>query len=258
MDTNRAKVKSVDKAIRIIEALKEFEHAGVTEVAKHLDIPKSSAYNYLKSLEEGGYVISENERYRLSLKFLDLGAVTRKQQQIFGTSLEEIETLANETNELVNLAVEEQGFGVYLYRASGDREVPVDTRIGKHIHLSTTALGKSILAQYPRQRVTEILDNRGLPERTPNTITDRDVLFKELAEIKESDIAFDREERLEGIKCIATTIHDEHDDVIGAISISGPAHRMKGERFEEELPERILETSNLIELKAKYSGDLVH
>lgn len=246
-------VKSVQKTTDIVEALQDLHVAGVTELANRLDMPKSSVYNYLQSLAATGYVTADDGRYRLSLRFLDLGAHTRNQERIYEAGRDEVDNLAEETDELVNILVEEQGRGVYIYRSSGDRDVPVDTRIGKRAHLTTTALGKAILAQYPRSDVEEIVDEHGLPRRTENTITDREVLFEELEIIAETDIAFDREERLEGIKCIATTIHGNDGQVLGAISVSGPAHRMKGQRYEEDLPEQILQAANMIELKAKYS-----
>jgi DNA-binding IclR family transcriptional regulator len=114
-------------------------------------------------------------------------------------------------------------------------------------------MGKAILAHLPESRVHEILDRHGLPEKTEQTITERDALFEELSEIRERGVAFDREERLSGLRCVAVPILSNSSRVEGALSVSGPTSRMQGERFESELPERLRSAANVIELNITYS-----
>lgn len=254
MPKKPTQVKSVRKGIRIVEKLEELHSAGVTELSEQLELPKSSVHNYLQTFENEGYIISENKKYRLSLQFLNLGAMTRKHELVYEAGRDEVDTLAEETDELVNLMVEEQGKGVYIYRSSGNREIPVDTRIGKYVYLTTTALGKAILAHYPEEEVKKVIDQHGIPKQTENTITNKQKLLDELNKVAERGIAFDNEERLDGIKCVATSIHGTDRQPLGSLSISAPAHRMKGDRYNNELPDKLLETSNLIELQMKYDN----
>lgn len=240
------------KTFRIVEGLQELDGAGISELADHLDMPKSSVHNYLHTLEDLGYVLRHEGEYWVGLQFLELGGYIRSHYRVFNAGQEEADDLAEETGELVNIAVEEHGVAVHLYRSAGNRAVPIDTRIGKRSYLSTTALGKAILAYLPEDRIDEIIDRHGLPRMTENTIDDRETLMEELARIRERGYADNDEERLSGVRCVAAPIRTDDGEVIGSINVAGPTHRMKGNRYERELPERVLQASNVIELNVTY------
>ncbi|QLH83686.1 IclR family transcriptional regulator [Halosimplex pelagicum] len=251
--TARNTVKSVERTFRIIGGLQELGGAGVTELSTHLDLPKSTVHNYLSTLEQEAYVVKADDEYRIGLRFLEHGAYARNQSQIFEIARPELDRLANETGELCNLLVEEHGKGTYLYRTRGENAVRVKEHVGNRVCLHSTALGKAILAHCSEERVDEIIDRHGLPETTDRTVTDRDELFDTLAEIRERGVAFDDEERLSGLRCVAAPVLSNDDRVLGAISVSGPSHRFEDHRFREELPKRVLETANVLELNVTYS-----
>jgi IclR family acetate operon transcriptional repressor len=114
-------------------------------------------------------------------------------------------------------------------------------------------LEKAIMAHLPRERVNEIVERHELSASTPNTITDREILDDELARIREEGVAFDDEERIAGLRCVAAPILSKNDRALGAISVAGPSNRVRDDRFTEELPQRVLETVNVIELNVTYS-----
>lgn len=143
------------------------------------------------TLERDGYVIKEEETYRLGLRLLDLGGFARRYHRIYEIAKEEVASLAEETGEMANLVVEEKGKGVYLHRAHGLEAVRTDSYIGQRVHLHNTALGKAILAHLPETRVDEIIERHGMPSSTPSTITERDALFEELETVREEGVAFD-------------------------------------------------------------------
>jgi DNA-binding IclR family transcriptional regulator len=241
-------VKSVVTTFDIVQTLRRLDGAGVTELSNELDLPKSSVYNYLSTLEQEEYVVKEDGRYYLGLRFLDLGRYVRQRDDLYETARPEMESLADETGELVNLLVEEHGQGVYVCRERGDRAVNVAAGTGHRVSLHNTGLGKAILAYLPDERVDAILDERGMTAATEHSITDRDELEAELETIRDRGVAFDREERIGGLRCVAVPILDLEDRPIGALSVAGPTSRMKGERFDSELPERLKSAANVIEL----------
>jgi DNA-binding IclR family transcriptional regulator len=246
-------IQATETSFRVLEALKRLDGATVTELATELDLPKSTVHNHLATLEANEYAVRNDETYRVGLRLLELGEHTRNRMTVYEVSKPDLEDLADETGELANLAVEEHGRGIYLCRAEGDSAVRTDSYAGMRSHLHCTALGKAILAHRPRDRVDEILDERGLPERTDSTITDRESLYEELDRVRERGIAFDREERLAGLQCVAAPITTDDDRAIAAISVSGPTSRMQGERFEEAIPERLSDAANVIELNITFS-----
>lgn len=161
--------------------------------------------------------------------------------------------LAEETGELANLLVEEHGKGLYLYRAQGENAVQTDSYIGQRVSLHNTALGHAILAHLPRKRVNEIIDRHGLPATTENTITEPEELFNRLEKVRKEGVAFDDEERVKGLRCVAVPIVSNDESVEGAISISGPTSRFQDQKFRNVLPEKLEKAANVIELNITYT-----
>ncbi|MFB6155772.1 MAG: IclR family transcriptional regulator [Haloferacaceae archaeon] len=242
-------VRTTEKTLRIIEALKEDDGGYVTRLAERLGMSKSTVHNHLKTLEENGYVVKDGDAYRLGLKFLDLGGHTRSKMKLYRIAKPKVKQMAVDTGEVANLLTEENGMGVYLYRSKGDQAVDLDTYVGHRTHLHYTAQGKAILAHMPEPRVREIIDEYGLPKATPNTITDEEELFEELETIREQGFAVHEEERLMGLRSIAAPIQPDNDVACGSISISSPASRM----VDDEIADIVVSAANAIELNVKYS-----
>lgn len=245
-------IRAVDRTFTIINALRELNGATVTELSEHTSLPKSTVYNYLNTLLEGEYVVEDDGRFRISLRFLELGEHARGQPEIFRVAQPEIDKLAEETGELANLVVEEHGLGVYLYRARGEDAVHLDNPVGKRQYLNSTAFGKAMLAHMQDEKVERIIDRHGLPDRTDDTISNRDSLFEELETVRDRGWALDDGEGLSGLRCVSVPILADDDSVQGAVSISGPESRLHDDRFRQELPARIQSATNVIEINMNY------
>lgn len=246
--TDGRRSKTVVNAFQILEHLRERDGATLTELSDAFGKAKSTVHRYVSTLEHLGYVVREDGVYYPSLQFLDFAEYARNRKPAYVLAKQKVEELAAETEERVQFLVEEHGKGVYVYRSTGSHAVRTDPGIGKTVHLHTIAAGKAILAHLPRRRVEAILDRHGLPARTEHTITDREVLFEALTEIRECGYSLNRQESVEGLHAVGVPIVGPTDRAIGALSISGPSHRMKGEWFERELPDHLLGLSNEIEL----------
>ncbi|WP_135855364.1 IclR family transcriptional regulator [Halorussus salinus] len=246
-------VKTTQRSLDVIEALQETDGARLTELADRLDLPNSTVHNHLSTLMERDYVFKDGDIYRVSLRFLDLGEHARKRRKIYDLAKPEIRELADETGEVANLLVEENGWGVFLWSSEGENAVPLDIHPGKHVHLHATAVGKCILAHLSEKRVDEIVARRGLPAETDRTITDRGALADELETVRNRGYAIDDEERLPGMRCIGTTVKSESGNIIGAISVSGPTSAMGMDRLTDSLADQLRGAANVIELKVAYS-----
>jgi DNA-binding IclR family transcriptional regulator len=215
-------------------------------------VATSAVHNHLPTLRKSGYVMKTGDEYQLGLKFLEVGGSTRKSMEFYQVAEPEVKSLADETGELANLLVEEQGMGVYLMRSKGEEAVDLDTYAGLRTHLHTTALGKAVLAHLPESRVEEIIDRRGLERKTPRSVGSREELFDALEGVRDRGYAIDDGERLEGLRCIAAPVKDSSDEVLGAISVSAPASRVSDDDLHGTLPERVLSAANVVELNINY------
>lgn len=245
-------VNAVERTLSILQTLGEYDTVGVTALAKDLDIPRSTVFNHLKTLEASEYVVNEGGEYRLGSRFLELGAKARDFHAVYEAARDEVTRLAKETGEISALLVEEHGFGVFLYRAEGEGSVHIDSYTGQRIYLHGAALGKAILAGLPDNRVEEIVDRRGLPALTDNTISDGRELAAELETIAEMGVAFDDEERLDGLRSVAAPIHDG-ETVLGSVSLAGPSSRVQGDRFRNDFRQKVTDAASVVELNLAYS-----
>lgn len=241
-------VRASNTTFDVVEALSDLGSAGVTELATRLDLPKSTTYNHLYTLVDRGYVIKDGDQYTLSMQFLQLGEQCRRHRRIYQVASDQLDDLAEKTGVNAYLTVEENGQGVIVHREM-NYEIDLGDYVGQSMHLTSTAAGKAILAAFDDERVDAILNRHGLPQMTDNTIADRASLFDELEEIRERGYAFGREEQVKGLRSIGAAVSDVDGEVRGAVSIAGPKQLIQNDQFEKTLPEIVLSTVNVIELK---------
>lgn len=251
MSSQKSSLNAGEKQLTVIEALDALDGGGVTEISEHTDLPKSTVHYYLNQLKQNRFITVEDDEYQLGLRFLELGIKARR-RTICQTVRPELKKLAERTGELTILMVPEYAKGVFLDVAMGEDAVKLDARVGKREYLHNTALGKAILAKYSDTRIHDILDEHGIPQTTKNTITDRNVLFEELTAVREDDIAFDDQELVEGLKCVAAPIMRD-ETVRGAVGVAAPMARMENERFKEAIPKQLRRVINVVELELTYS-----
>lgn len=246
-------IKAVENTTTILDKVAELEGAGVTELADQLDITKGTVHNHLSTLEENELVVRDGDEFRLSLRFFELGEQIKDQHQIYDVAMPEVDKLAEETGELGNILVEEHGRGLYLYRAKGENALSLDTGVGSRVYLHQTGLGKAILAHLPEDRIESIIDEHGLEPSTEHTVTTREELYESLEQIRDQGYAVDREERAEGIRCVAAPVITNDDVVRGSISVAGPASRMHGEYLESTVVDMVKRAANVISINLSYS-----
>jgi len=253
MEQPKHPVRTVDRTFQIVEVIRELDGAGVSEIAERVDVGKSAVHNHLTTLANRDYVVREGDQYHVGLAFLGLGAYARQRNAIYRAARSEVNDLAEKTGELVNLLVEKDGMGIYLYQARGENAVSLDTHDGKRVRLHCTGLGQAILSHRPDDEVSAILEEHGMPEQTPNTITDEDEFFAEMERIRDRGYAIDDEERLTGLQCVAAPITNEDDESIAAISVSFPVHRNDDTEYQQEIANAVLGAANVVELEHNYS-----
>lgn len=256
-DTPGRKLKTVNTTIRVVEALAELEGGGVTELADHLGLSKAAVHNHLATLRENRLVVKRDSDYELGLRLVTLGEYVKHHNRLYDAGKEPTEELAETSGEYAHLMAEEHGRGIHLYKAKADRAVANEyhqLNLERPYYLHYSSIGKAILAFLPTEQVRAIVDEYGLPRRTENTITDRDELREELAEIRDRGYAVNDEEEIVGLRAVGAPVRTSGGSVLGAVSVSGPVRRMTGETFRTTIPEQVMETANIIELNVETSN----
>jgi len=245
-------INAVQRAFAIAEFTMEQGPVTASNVAAHFNIPVSTAHDHLKTLAAQYYLINDDGEYCISTKWLNIAIRDRNDRTIYKAAKEPLDELAEESGEHVTLMVEEGGLGVLLYVVLGEQAVDLTAYSGMRMRLHTVAPGKAILSHLPEDCVSSTVDQFSLKAKTDNTITDRATLDQELEQIRTDGVAFDREERIVGMRSVAAPVLTIEGEVVGAISVYGPKNRMKGDYFTETLPDMILQTKNVIEVNMNY------
>jgi IclR family acetate operon transcriptional repressor len=217
-------VRAVERVCSILNLLQESVNGvSLADVATATDLPKSSAFRYLWTLEVHRYVEREPDSglYRLGLGFI--GMQSRQLEVLRQRAQPWLEKLRDELKETTNLGVLDGDAVIYLDIFESRRGVRLAARRGDRDPLHSTALGKAIAAHLPESRVREILHRTGMARLTPNTIDHLDDYLAELAKVRRLGYAMDNGENEVDGRCLAVPIL--HARIPAALSLSAPAGR---------------------------------
>lgn len=250
----RDSIQSVETAFDVIEALRDQGGAGVTDLAEALELPKSTVYNQLKTLEKQAFVVKDRGEYHLGLRFLGLGEFVREKKEEYRMIEPKVEEIAEKTDERAHFVAEEQRHAIHVHTKTGANAVENGTDSGtRRTDLHAVAAGKTVLAYLPEPELEAFLEENTLDAYTENTITERERLHEELDRVRDRGYAQNDEESMLGLRAVAAPILYPSGDLLGVLSVSGPTHRLKGERFESEIPDLLLGSSNEIEINVAHA-----
>lgn len=222
-------VQSVDRALSLLEALAQAgSPVGVGELAERTGLPQGTAHRLLQGLHRRGYVRHDASRkYSVGTAALRLGDAA--QRSLARSARPFLAQLVEASGETANLAVLEGDDVVYLAQVSSPHTLRMFADVGRHVPPHSTAVGKVLLAAMPRERAVALLRRTGLPRRTGATITDLDEFCRVLDAVQVDGWAADDEEQESGIRCVAVPVFSG-EQVVAAVSLSGPAERFGGGR----------------------------
>lgn len=242
---NRYQVRAVERALELLEAFSIPEpEFSLTELSDRLGLNASTVFRLLATLQGRGYVehSSENGRYRLGSACLRLGSVYLAQADLRRRLTPLLAALRDECRETVHLATLGRDRMEVVYLEKLDGLLPIGlmgSRVGGRSPAYCTGLGKAMLAYEPPEAVQAFYQTRGLEAYTPQTVTNLEVLSRELAEVRRQGYALDKAEHEPDVKCVAVPVWDHRHEVVGAISVAGPAERIERLIAEEGLIEKV-------------------
>ncbi|MGD9943615.1 MAG: IclR family transcriptional regulator [Burkholderiaceae bacterium] len=218
----------VDK-IGIILSRYSFERSewGVTELAAELGWPKSTVSEILASLAAQGFVErTPRGRFRLGWRFFELNQVLLESTPLVRESRRVMQELVERHGESSHLMVLERHQAVIVEKVQASLAMQIlMSRVGLRLPAHCSGCGKMLLACRPWDEVRSVFDDVELVPFTPQTITSLDALERELDTIRRADLAFDREEIVPGLTCVAAPVRNDEGKVIASISVSIPTYR---------------------------------
>lgn len=220
-----------EKIFSVIEAFAEHAHSAVTleEVTQSAKLAKTTVHRLLYSMCKIGYVekISENGKYMLSQKFFELGQDTLPYHRLTALAKPFMNALMLRFGESIHIGVLHNGVVTNIAVCESHNPYRIAVVLGDWGYAHATAMGKCLLAYLSEREVDEIIRMHGLPKKTSATITNRAALLSELEKARRDQVATNIEETIEGVICVGSPIFNHDGKAVAAISLSGPAVRMK-------------------------------
>lgn len=232
-------IQSADRIFSILEALADHGPMRIIDLSELLDLHKSTVHRQLASLTSMGYVVQDEQTgyYSLTFKLVELSSKILKNTDILGLVRPYAERLSEQCDETVHFVKRSGNVVLYLDKVEAQsvrmRSVRLSSQIGLSRPMYCSGVGKAIMAQLPESEVDELWKNSVIEKKTEKTITDLNVLKKELKETLKRGYALDDEENELGIRCIAVPVYDYRNEPVYAMSISTLVGRMPADRFEE-------------------------
>jgi DNA-binding IclR family transcriptional regulator len=228
---------TVRKAMAVLSAFSYGDPVlGVSELARRLDMGKSTVHRILSTLVADGYAErTADERYRLSIKMYELGQQVAASIELRELAHPALERLRNESGETAHVAVLSGTDVVYVDRLESPHMLRLLTRIGRRRAAHATSSGKCLLAFGSPADVGRVIA-AGLPRLGPRTITSRSMLQQALARVRAKGYAMSIDESAPGVASVAAPIFDGAGECIAAISVAGPVTRLRVERLEQLVP----------------------
>ena len=229
-------LKSLSRGLQLLEMLSRGPQLqGVTDLARALEVDKSTVSRLLKTLHRHGYVEqdSASRGYGLGPGIVPLGQRALRRMDIRVAAKPFLNALVAATGECAHLAVLYGHAALYVDQVTSDDGVNVDAPVGTLAPLHCTALGKALLAAQPEPWRGGFVDGQTLRGYTGRSITDGAALLQHVAQVARDGLALDDEEFSVGIRCLAAPVRGHDGGAAGAIGISGPSPRVSDARMAE-------------------------
>jgi len=226
---NPVLLQSVSNALTILELLGAEKELGVADLARRLGLAKSTVHRLLTTLEAHGFAAQNpaTGKYRLGLKAVAVAGRALDLLDFRPLVRPVLVKLRDETGETAHLVIREGGKALFIDKVESQSAIRMTSHVGWQAPLYCTATGKVLLAYAPPQERAALLESLELKAYTPNTITDRARLGAELEAIFNRGFSCDNEEIELGLYCLAAPVFGRRGELVAALSISGPASRLK-------------------------------
>lgn len=203
---------SVIKAFEVLKLIASArEGLGISEIARGLDMAKSTVHGMTCALEELGAVRRDpaTKRYTLGFTLFELGKTAYSQIDLKDTARPVMEGLMEKTHASVFLGVLNWDHVTILDIVEPRTDLKITSPIGATIPLLAGAVGKVFLAMMDDEQIWKAVRSKGLTPFTPNTVTDPDRYVDEIRSVRDRGFATDDEEYILGVRAVAAPVVDE-------------------------------------------------
>ncbi len=224
-------VAAVERAFSVVDALADGGELGTNEIARRTGINASTVSRLLATLASARYVehVAETGRYRLSLRFVELGNAVLGRLDLRDLARPHLQALVRETGETATLSAPGEADAITIDFVLSSATIVSVAQVGRPSIGHATAVGKVMQALSPPARP------QTLEAFTERTIVEAGRLAEELDRVREQGYATAVEEREVGMSAAAVPVV-RHDELVAILGVQGPSQRLRGRALAAVVP----------------------
>jgi DNA-binding IclR family transcriptional regulator len=252
-------IKVIDKALDVLELLAAAQDfMSAQQISKEIGQPKSTIHRILNTLAARGYIRKDEKAhtYGIGLKLLQIKESAKNDLDLTKIGHPILQSLAKETGataHLSRLSYDSINYIDYWVPPTG---TAIRFRLGEHVPLYCTSLGKALIAWLPEDELDEIINSMEFEAYSPYTITDPEEFREELRTVRIQGYAEDREESAIGIRCVGAPIWDDSGNVVAAISVTTLAAQIDESTLTANI-QTVQEHANRLSIQLGYDETLI-
>jgi DNA-binding IclR family transcriptional regulator len=250
-------VTAIDRAMDVLECLaRQGEELRLAELTEKTDIPKSTLFRILSTLEDRECVVRDEDRktYRLGMKLWELGNAFLDQSDLHEAAADYMKRLADACGESVFLGVWDDSEVVYVRRVESPKSAVVVRKLGQRAPVHCTATGLALLAFQPDEAVERFFQEQELEAVNEDTTTSPEALRDHLHRIRDTQVAVVDGEYNPALLCVSSPILDESGRPLAAFTAALLSGQASDERI-TEVKEHVREAAEDLSREQGYLGD---
>ncbi|MFD4413456.1 IclR family transcriptional regulator [Streptomyces sp. NPDC058246] len=224
-------MRNVLNTLCVLEEVATRQPIGVGELARVLEMPKSSVQRALQTLNEAGWIRparGEITRWVVTTKALDVGRHASGDLGLRDAAVPVMEDLRRRTEETIHLTVPEGNKMVLIERLETAKPVRTSMALGHALPLHASANGKAVLANSSAEVIERLLAE-GLPRYTDTTVTDPARLLAELDNARAQGYATNHGEWRSDVGSVAAAVMGGIEEPVASLSVNVPMSRLTDE-----------------------------
>lgn len=239
--------QTVDRALSLLKRMADSPQS-LADLAGYLDVHKSTALRLAQSLERAGFARKTGDgHYIPGTQLLRIAAKTLDKFDLRESARQHLSALNKSCGHTIHLASLVDNEVVYIDKYESTASIRMYSQVGKSALLHASGVAKAILAFQNTDSLDRLLAGYAFTKYTPQTLTTREDLERELREIAARGYAFDRGEFEDFISCIAAPVRSADGSISSAVSVSAPRPIASLDELESLLPQLLEATQSISE-----------
>lgn len=226
--TDQNTIKSLDRAIVVLQRLGEVGGATLSALAGDLGQSPATVYRVLTTFQGRGLVAYDDNTQVWSIgagTFL-IGTGFLRRTSLVESARPVLRALMAATGETANLGIERDGEVLFVSQVETHAHIRAFFPPGSMSQMHASGIGKALLAFMPDDRREAVLAGLTLTRHTDQTLSDHPALARDLDASRARGYAVDADEKTDGMRCIAAPVYDAFGEAVAGISVSGPTSRI--------------------------------